>query len=122
MQAVAPDAPGSMTETSERGLVGGQGGGHPRLRQRPAAALGHEVGEGADAGVTAASSGDAAGMASRLARPVSVIRPGLVMIQPVTARTFGGTGTAAFPRKRARDGTGTAAFPRKRAREPRTCR
>jgi hypothetical protein len=50
MQAVALDAPGSMTETSERGLVGGQGGGHPRLRQRPAAALGHEMGEGADAG------------------------------------------------------------------------
>ena len=34
------------------------------------------------------------------------------LAQPVTVRTFGGTGT----------GAGTAAFPRKRAREPRTCR
>jgi hypothetical protein len=56
--------------------------------------------------VTAASSGDAARMASRLALSVSASWSGLVMIQLVTALTFGtvgfGRGTAEVPRKRAR--------------------
>jgi hypothetical protein len=45
-------------------------------------------------------------MASRVALSWSSSRSGLVMIQLVTAGTFGtagaGAGTAAFPRKRAR--------------------
>jgi hypothetical protein len=55
---------------------------------------------------TEASSGDAARMRSRLALSLSASRSGLVMIQLVTALTFGGTGA----------GAGTTAFPRKRAR------
>jgi hypothetical protein len=55
---------------------------------------------------TAASSGDAVRIAARLALSESARLPGLVMIQLVTARTFGavglGCGAAAFPRKRAR--------------------
>ena len=50
-------------------------------------------------------------MASRLALSSSASWSGLVMIQLVTALTFGGAGR----------GAGTAAFPRKRARYWRTC-
>jgi hypothetical protein len=55
---------------------------------------------------TAASWGELARMASRLAWSAVSIWPGSVMIQLVTALTFGGTGA----------GAGAAAFPRKRAR------
>jgi hypothetical protein len=54
------------------------------------------------AAATAASSGDAAKTASGLALSASASRSGLVMIQAVTARTFGaasgGAGAAVVPR------------------------
>src|ERR1700722_14912442 len=65
--------------------------------------------------VTAASSGEAARMASRLALSASARLAVLVMIQLVTARTLGtagfGSGTAWVPRKRARYWGGEALAP-----------
>ncbi|HYZ53146.1 MAG TPA: hypothetical protein VE733_06500 [Streptosporangiaceae bacterium] len=81
------------------------GAGHPRLEELPAAALVHDLGEGRTLAATAASPGDAARMASRAAWSASASWPGLVMIQLVTALTFGGSGAAA----------GMAALLRKRA-------